>query len=284
MPDQSTLKARNWTFTLNNYTPRDIERLAKPYDEVKYVAYSHEVAPTTGTPHLQGFVCMWEPCRLKFFEKYIPRGHMQVMHGRLLDNERYCSKSSELIEIGERPAQGRRTDLISVKRKLEEGVRPMELAEEENFFPHIAKYDKFFHKYAEHIRAKRLKADRDMPEVYIRIGDAGTGKTRWCDEHFGIGNWVFAPDNKGQWFDGCDNSDVVVFDDVEAGQIPPLSLWKRLTDRYPMQVPIKGGFITWKPRAIIFTSNYPPSEWWPNLSEFDKNAIERRATEITVVS
>ena len=118
--------------------------------------------------------------------------------------------------------------------------------------------------------------------MYVRIGPAGTGKTKWLDDTFGKTGWSFAPDNTGRWFDGCDR-DVIVFDDVERGQIPPLSLFKRLTDRYGMQVPVKGGYIYWKPRTIIFTSNSHPNEWLPELSEMDKEAIERRITDITVV-
>jgi len=62
-------KFRNWVFTLNNYTDDDIDRLANPYEQVKYIAYGKEIAPTTETPHLQGYLCCWEPQRLSFFKK-----------------------------------------------------------------------------------------------------------------------------------------------------------------------------------------------------------------------
>ena len=116
----------------------------------------------------------------------------------------------------------------------------------------------------------------------MRIGPPGTGKTRWMDDTHGIGNWITVPDNNGHWFDG-DDHDVILFDDVEAGAIPSPSLFKRLTDRYPIQVPVKGGYITWKPRVIVFTSNSEPTKWWPNLSAFDLGAIERRITSLNVV-
>lgn len=274
-------KARNWVFTLNNYTEEDEARIAKPYDQIKYVAYSHEVG-AQGTPHLQGFLIAWNPIRMSFLKKYLPRAHLEIMHGRLQDNEAYCSKQGELIEIGERPEQGRRTDLISVKRKLDEGVKTMELAELEEFFPHVAKYSRFFEKYETHVRSKTIRKDRTAPEVYIRVGPPGTGKTRWLDEQYGLSGYTVVPCNNGRWFEGCD-CDVVLFDDVEVGSIPPLSLWKRLTDRYPFQVPVKGGFIWWKPKVIVFTSNSHPYNWWPELTQFDKEAIDRRVTRIDVV-
>jgi hypothetical protein len=99
---------------------------------------------------------------------------------------------------------------------------------------------------------------------------------------YGIGNWVTVPDNNGHWFDHRDH-DVILFDDVEAGVIPSSSIFNGRTDRYPIQVPVKGGFITWKPRVIVFTSNSHPNQWWIHLSDFDLGAIERRITNIEVV-
>ena len=46
---------------------------------------------------------------------------------------------------------------------------------------------------------------------------------------------------------------------------------------------IKGGFTWLKPKVIVFTSNSTPSEWYPDMSDFDRAAIERRITEIIVV-
>lgn len=50
-------KAVRWCFTLNNYTPLDlkmIQKFAKAH--CKYLIYGKEKAPTTGTPHLQGYL------------------------------------------------------------------------------------------------------------------------------------------------------------------------------------------------------------------------------------
>ena len=35
-------------------------------------------------------------------------------------------------------------------------------------------------------------------------------------------------------------------------------MFLRLTDRYPMRVPIKGGFVDWVPVRIWITANYGP--------------------------
>ena len=54
------------------------------------------------------------------------------------------------------------------------------------------------------MRFTTLRNNRDVPEVYIRVGPPGTGKTRWLDEQYGADKWIEAPDNTGKWFDGCD--------------------------------------------------------------------------------
>lgn len=251
--------------------------------KVKYLAYAEETCPTTGKKHLQGFACGWKQMGLTAWKKVFPGAHIEPMRGQIRENEAYCSKEGTLKEFGEKPNEnGQKSSLLTYKRKLDEGADVLDVAQEEDHFQTYLMYRNGLHEYKRHVRAKAIQSDRTAPDVYVRIGPPGTGKTRWMDEQFGLDGWTQAPDNTGRWFDGCDR-DVILFDDVEAGAIPPLSLWKRLTDRYPLQVPVKGGFITWKPRTIVFTSNSHPYSWWKDLSEFDKGAIERRLKEVVVV-
>jgi len=86
-----------------------------------------------------------------------------------------------------------------------EGHHPMELAAvDEGFTPIVAKFSRFAHELYQHARYKRLRTNLDVPEVYIRIGPPGTGKSRWLDEQYGLDKWIEAPDNTGKWFDGCE--------------------------------------------------------------------------------
>jgi len=107
-------------FTLNNYTVDNIQRLAQPYKQVKYIAYGKEVAPTTLTRHSQGYICCWEPQRMTFFKRQIPRAHMEPMQGRLQDNDKYVEKEGDLTTWGQKPDQGRRSDIVGLKHKIME--------------------------------------------------------------------------------------------------------------------------------------------------------------------
>ena len=266
-------------------TPPEWEKIKQ---KISYFAYAHEICPETKRPHLQCFGVCKTPMKLPGIVKILSRpensyNHVEEMRGALDQNENYCSKEGKLIEMGTRPAQGARTDLIAVKRLLDEGKKPMEIADEhEEHFGAVMKYSRSMNEYSDYKRRRLLQNDRTIPQVYIRWGAPGSGKTRWLDDNYGT-NWCRAPDNAGHWFDNCD-SDVVLFDDVKINEIPPIGKILQLTDRYPIQVAKKGGFLTWKPRVIVFTSNHPPDQWW-NLSVNDSNykAFLRRVTKIEEV-
>lgn len=282
VPKISDEKSRNWCFTLNNFTEAEMTHIHDPPDWVKYIAYEKEVGKE-GTPHIQGYLVANNPVRLKSWKAFLRRAHVEVMRGSLDQNEAYCSKEGKFTEVGSRPAQGRRTDLIDAKRKLDEGIEPMELAQNEQYFGTVMRHERFFEKYAAFKRRKLVSHDRTEPCVYVRIGPTGTGKTRWLDDTFGLGSWAFCPDNSGKWFDHCHSYDVVVFDDVKVNEIPPISQFKKLLDRYPLPVAIKGGFATWKPKHIIITANSAPGNWWTNPDPLDMDAIQRRINKIIFV-
>ena len=252
--------------------------------KLRYFAYADEVCPDTGTPHKQGFAYAWKGMKFPAWKKLFPTHHFECMRGNFRENDLYCSKEGRLTEFGEKPNKnGEKKGLIDYKEQIDNGVAVLEIADKDpELFQTYCQYRNGLKEYASYKRRKMVQLNRDVPDVYVRIGPPGTGKTKWLDDTFGLDGWITAPDNTGHWFDGCD-CDVILFDDVEIGSIPSLSLFKLLTDRYPLQVPVKGGFITWKPKTVVFTSNSHPFEWWKDLSEFDKGAIERRLKDVVVV-
>lgn len=52
---------RRWRFTLNNYTEAELVRIRAYPEFIRWIGFGFEVAPTTGTPHLQGFLYTWDP-------------------------------------------------------------------------------------------------------------------------------------------------------------------------------------------------------------------------------
>ena len=217
-------------------------------DKVRCLDYTKETAPTTGKEHWQGFAYAKTAMRLTGWKKLFPGAHIEAMCGDFTSNTTYCSKEGQLIQHGLHPRQGERTDLQELKVQLDVGKRPLEIADKvDGMFGVVARTHRFTESYFQYKRRKRLQDDRSVPEVHIRWGPPGTLKTRWMDDTYGSNGWKRAPDNTGKWFDGCD-CDVILFDDVKDNQVPSITEILRLTDRYPIEVFIKNGFITWKPR------------------------------------
>ena len=72
---------------------------------------------------------------------------------------------------------------------------------------------------------------------------------------------------------GYDGEPVVVFEETDPADFPRARLLE-LLDRYRCLINIKGGSRNWAPRAIYFTSNFPPT------MAMEDTALARRVTEI----
>lgn len=93
-----SFKARSWIFTLNNYTDEEVEHLLSNFQEksCNYIL-GKEVAPSTGTPHIQGFVRYRNPISSNSMKSLNARMHFEKAKGNLLSNYKYCSKEGNFI-------------------------------------------------------------------------------------------------------------------------------------------------------------------------------------------
>lgn len=83
------MRARNWCFTLNNYTEASCE-LINNIDCV-YMVYGFEIGEN-GTPHLQGYIRFSNQRQLSSLKKLIPRAHFEAAKGSGKQNFDYCTK------------------------------------------------------------------------------------------------------------------------------------------------------------------------------------------------
>lgn len=114
------------------------------------------------------------------------------------------------------------------------------------------------------------------PEIFIYWGASGTGKTRKATSEYPDAYIITKPNSDGNlWWDGYSGQDTVIIDEFY-GWIK-YDLLLRLLDRYPIQVPIKGGFVKLRAHRWILTSNKPWKEWYPNID--NTSALERRINE-----
>jgi len=114
-------------------------------------------------------------------------------------------------------------------------------------------------------------------KVHVLVGQPGTGKTRFVYDTFP--NCYAFPIGKDLWADGYMGQPVVLLDDF-SGQMRLVDTL-RFLDRYPIQIPKKGGFNWWCPDTIFITTNIHPKDWYdwekrPNQEQ----ALKRRIHHI----
>lgn len=93
--------SRNYRYcaTLNNPTTEEFAALdqAKTDPRIKFLVYQSEVAPSSGTPHLQIYFELFTAKTLTACKRafdWLQRAHIEVALGSRADNQAYCTKQS----------------------------------------------------------------------------------------------------------------------------------------------------------------------------------------------
>ena len=89
----NTKRVRAWFFTLNNYTDLDIKLLEARFKFMKAYAVQCEIAPSTGTPHLQGIIWWKHGKTFGAMRKLMPRAKLFIHDPKKDINAAvYCTK------------------------------------------------------------------------------------------------------------------------------------------------------------------------------------------------
>lgn len=276
--------AKRWCFTLNNYTEEDEKALEEKLRELCTCAIAGREVGEQGTPHLQGYFELSHRKRITSLKKIngsLQRCHFEIARGTPVSNRDYCSKEGNVVfEFGDfREKVEHSKETTTLFKRISEGKTDKELWECEETFGAMLRH---YRAVAEYRRVNGEPVGSRDVTVTAHIGPPGSGKTRWVFE-----NKPGAYFTTGErWFDGYSGQSVVVFDDfagTESGISFPFFL--RLLDRYPLQVPVKGGFVWYKPVEIHITSNLEPYEWYKTIeraivNDSSVNPILRRIHNI----
>lgn len=90
---------------------------------MRYMVFGREIAPTTGTPHLQGYVVFNSQVSMKSAHKYFDGAHLEAAKGSHIQASTYCKKEGDFEEFGDLPVQGKRSDLDNLKEAIQNGER-----------------------------------------------------------------------------------------------------------------------------------------------------------------
>lgn len=273
-----TTKVHAILFTLYNYEPL-IEALRNyARNECDYLVFGYETCPTTQRPHLQGYL-HWKNPRTypnKEFRKTLPDVRDFIANGTADQNRQYCLKirtgdvpNTKFEEFGTLPKQGARADWNLAFEQIRGGTDIYNVLEVQ---PHLAPCVRAL----ERVRQLSLKPRYGPVTTIVLVGEPGTGKSRWAYDNY--------PDlyskPSGAWWDGYTGQKTILLDDFY-GDVE-YSLLLKVCDRYPLQVPIKGGFINAQWDTIIITSNRHPDTWYHNQP--DPTAFKRRINKLCVDS
>lgn len=278
---QAGQRIRRFTLTLNNYSAEEYNLFRYELDACCSWAVLGKEVGSEGTPHLQGAGVLKKQMSFNTLRAHFPRAHLEPMKGTPHQNYAYCTKEDkDAYTVGDLPQPGKRTDLHNVADLIDEGATLKEVAEV---------YPTAIVKYSRGLTVLRSikcgKRDpRNPPKVLWLFGSTGTGKTRYAWDygcsHYGEDSTIIMPDSTLKWFDGYDGQKCVILDDFRAKGVC-FSFFLRVLDRYPLQGPIKGGFVNWNPEVIIITTPHDVETTFSKRNEHIPEDIEQLRRRIT---
>lgn len=278
-----------WCFTVNALPDAFRDGLGglfnAHFDMIKYICGQIEIAPSTGQRHFQSYIQLNHSQRLSWLKNNISdSAHFEAQKSK--DNRaarNYCMKidlttvPDTFVELGNFcTGAGQRRDLVEFRDAIRDGRTQNEMMDE--FLVDMAKYPRLYNSIRALTKPTRINEFR----VVLFYGEPGTGKTRtvWEDhpDHWSV------PIGDKIWFDGYDLHPIVLLDDF-SGAASKVSLndTLRLLDRYPIQVPTKGGFTWFMPDIVYITTNIHPRGWYKWLGrEVSWRALKRRFHQVVV--
>lgn len=257
---------RSWCFTKNNYAPSDCGVIAAI--PCRYLVYGKEVAPTTGTPHIQGYISFAQGKTRSAVAKLLPGCHLLVARGTATQNKVYCSKDGDVVEVGECPsdrAAGGGMERARWDSAWDAAVRGT--IEDVDVDIRLRYYTTI----------KKIGVDYMPPcrplervcGVWI-YGNSGSGKTRCV-----LGSY---PDcyikPRNSWWDGYQSEPVILLDDVDKFDVALGGKLKHWADFPPFIGEMKGRSLRIRPEKLIVTSQYRIEDIWQD--EETREALGRR--------
>lgn len=254
-----------FAFTWFDWTPEERARIIKYVEEnnAVYAIFGEERCPTTGRPHLQGFLHLRQKKRNDTLADELgvyadKRVTIRNMYAKSSDkhNEIYCGKGDNVYTYGTPSVSGR-------AHKLDDAcalARSEGLAAVARDMPAV---------YVRHHRGLGALVSigqqprRTKPTVIWLWGASGAGKTHMAQEIADEGHKTMYRKsmNTGKWFNGYEQQQVLLIDDIrcvaEGFGKTFMSLLDWL-DRYETQVETKGGMVHLNSPIIFLTSIQHP--------------------------
>lgn len=278
-----------FVFTANNYSPEQEQWLQHTFSKsCSYLIYGHETAPTTGTPHLQGFYVLMSPGTKADQVKKFSRQHISVFLPTSIEKppsywQTYCSKEDvQAFQYGVCPSDdfyfaeirkqgsGHRSDLDKACDLIKSGGTLNQVAQD---------CPSTFVRFASGLQRLQLAllpfpTDISVLDNYWYVGSTGVGKSRTVRQKF---QDIYRK-MRNKWWDGYINQATVLIEEVDPKDTWLASFLKEWADHYVFPAEFKGGVMNIRPQRIVVTSNYTIEQCFPDFSDIP--ALLRRFTVI----
>lgn len=260
-------QSQRFVFVVNNWTEDQCEALVKNSSKLQYISFGKEIAPTTGTPHLQGYLETKVECSFVAVHKLIGFKNLSLEHakGTVEQNDAYTSKDGLFYRSGTAlppRMQGSRSDLKLVVLGLTTGkITMLDILMD---WPHLfQQYNKTFCS-AHQIFLKTLKRT-EMTKLIWVVGGTGKGKSHFAFSHSRpYYSWPY----DGEWCDEYEGEEVLVINEFR-GTIK-YDLLLQLSDKWPCSLRRRNippyPFIS---KYIVITSVLTPEECYHNRVKND---------------
>lgn len=257
---------RNYTFTLNNYTTFQEEKLKNATNSfITYLCYGKEIAPTTGMKHLQGYLEMKNQKTISALKKALEINeiHLENAKGNAEQNKAYCSKDNDFVEFGTPKSQGKRTDLEEIKEEIKLGLKVDDIVIDKPNLYH--QYGRTLHKIEDIILRKKFRNWMTTCSWYY--GPTGIGKSHTAFENYNPETHYLWKDDNG-WQDGYTGQETIIINEFR-GNISYSNLLQMI-DKYPYELRRRGREpVPFLAKNIIITSSLHPKDIYHNLAEKD---------------
>jgi len=243
-----TKRNRGWAITAYDGEPEFLSI------HMSYLIYGEEICPDTGRTHWQTYVHFFHAKTFSAVKKIFTNNHIERAIRSPQENMAYCAKELKFKEFGQRPEQGKRTDLEDLAKRILNGDSVDSVAIENPMA---------FHQYGRTLeRLETIYLRKKFRTEYTKgiwyWGASGVGKSHKAFEGFSPEtHYVYRDDN--DYWNGYTGQETVIINEFR-GEIKYKKLLE-LVDKWPHYVKNKTKealpFIS---KTVIVTSALPPEE------------------------
>lgn len=261
-----------------------------------YMIYQKEKCPETGRLHYQGYVIFKNHKRKSTIKRMDPKFHFEQRKATHTEAKTYSDKTDSYVEgpwtfgddTGVPETAGARSDILAVKKEIDQGKKVKELVLEENHFGTLARCYKFFQEYEETVLDKKdlerfiAEAPKELDkqwqkDLYTSLETQDRREVAWvCSDSGCMGktqfvNWIKANSELTVFVstggtsrdiaEAYNREEIVIFDFTrDKKDFVNYSIIENFKDGKLFKPKYKSKMMFFGTRKVVVFANFPPEE------------------------